>query len=159
MYFHPAFLACTLSKRILKSYVWSVLLYGCETWNKSKNIEERLSSVEMWFYRRMLRVSWMDKLSNQTMLERAETHETLVTTITKRQMSFFGHVCRKEKLEYLVSTGKFEGKRARGRQRQGSVASMKRRMEQSWTENKIIQSTKDRDIWTTMIVNVGGHGT
>ena len=74
-------------------------------------------------------------------------------------MSFFGHVCRKEKLEYLVNTGKFEGKRAWGRQRQGYVASMKRRMEQSWTENKIIQSTKDRDIWTTMIVNVDGHGT
>ena len=55
-------------KRILKSYVWSVLLYGCETWNISKNMEERLSSVEMWFYRRMLRVSWMDKLSNQTIL-------------------------------------------------------------------------------------------
>ena len=101
----------------------------------------------------------MDKLSNQTILERAETHETLVTTITKRQMSSSGHVCRKEKLEYLVSMGKFEGKRARGRQRQVYVASMKRRMEQFWTENKIIQSTKDRDGWTTMIVNVGGHGT
>ena len=44
-------------KRILKPYVWSVLLYGCETWNISKDVEERLSSVEMWFYRRMLRVS------------------------------------------------------------------------------------------------------
>ena len=76
-------------KRILKSYVWSVLLYGCETWNISRNMEERLSSVEMWFYRRMLRVSWMDKLGNQTTLERAETHKTLVTTIAKRQMSIF----------------------------------------------------------------------
>ena len=57
-------------------------------YNISKNMEERLSSVEMWFYRRMLSVSWMDKLSNQTMLEKAETHKTLVTTITKRQMSF-----------------------------------------------------------------------
>ena len=74
-------------------------------------------------------------------------------------MSFFGHVCRKEKQEYLVSTGKFEGKRARGRQRQGYVAGMKRRMEQSWTENKIIQSIKDRDIRATMIVNVGRHDT
>ena len=63
----------------------------------------------------------MNKLSNQTMFEKVETHKTLVTTITKRPMSFFGHVCRKEKLEYLVSTGKFEGKRARGRQRQGKV--------------------------------------
>ena len=56
----------------------------------------------------------MDKLSNETVSERAETCRALITTITKRQMLFFGHVCRKEKLEYLVSTGKLEGKRARG---------------------------------------------
>ena len=78
----------------------------------------------------------MDQLSTQTILERAETHKTLVAAVTKRQISFFGHICRKEKLEYLVSTGKFEGKRARGRQRQGYVASLKRGMEKSWTEIK-----------------------
>ena len=38
-------------KRILKSYVWSVLLYGCETWNISKNMEQKLASLELWFYR------------------------------------------------------------------------------------------------------------
>ena len=74
-------------------------------------------------------------------------------------MLFFGHICRKEKLEYLVSTGKFEGKRARGRQRQSYVASMKRRMGQSWTENRIIHSTKDRDVWAAKIDNVGRHDT
>ena len=58
-------------------------LYGCETWNISKNMEDRLSSVEMWLYRRMLRVPWMDTLSNETVLERAETRRTLITTITK----------------------------------------------------------------------------
>ena len=83
-----------------------------------------MSSVEMWFYRRMLRVLWMDKLSDETVLERAETCRTLITTIKKRQMLFFGHVYRKEKLEYLVSIGKLEGKRARGRQRESYVASM-----------------------------------
>lgn len=75
-------------------------------------------------------------------------------------MSFFGRIGRKEELEYLVSTWKFEGKRVRGRQRQGYVAvvaSMKRRMEQTWTETKILQSTRDRDVWTALIVNVGGH--
>ena len=73
--------------------------------------------------------------------------------------SYFDYFARCCNLGLLGFTGKVEGKRARGRQRQGYVASMKRRMEQSWTENKIIQSTKDRDSWTTMIVNVGGHGT
>ena len=72
-------------------------------------------------------------------------------------MLFFGHICRKEKLEYLVSTGKIAAKNARGRQIQGYAASMRKRMEQSWIENKIIKNTKDRVIWTTMIVNVCGQ--
>jgi len=146
-------------KRILKSYVWSVLLYGCEAWNVSKNMEEKLASLELWFYRRMLKVSWMDKVRNELVLERAETCRSLIKMITKRQMSFFGHICRKESLEYLVITGKFDGKRDRGRQRQGYVASLKRRLGLSWTDNAIIHSTKDRELWGTMIVNVIGHGT
>ena len=146
-------------KRILKSYVWSVLLYGCEAWNISKNMEEKLASLELWFYRRMLKVSWMDKVRNELVLERAETCRSLIKMITKRQMSFFGHICRKESLEYLVTTGKFDGKRDRGRQRQGYVASLKRRLGLSWTDNAIIHSTKDRELWGTMIVNVVGHDT
>ena len=73
--------------------------------------------------------------------------------------AIFGHICTKEKLEYIGNTGKLEGNRARGRQRQSYVANMKRRMGQSWTENKIIHSTKERDVWAAMIVNVGRHDT
>ena len=74
-------------------------------------------------------------------------------------LSFLGHVCRKESLEYLVTTGKFDGKRDRGRQRQGYVASLKRRVGLSWTDNVLMHSTKDRELWGTMIVNVVGHDT
>ena len=81
-------------KRILKSYVWPVLLYGCDAWKISKNMEEKLASLELWFYRRMLKVSWIDKESNEVMAERAETYRSLIKMITKRQLSF-GHICRK----------------------------------------------------------------
>ena len=122
-------------------------------------MEEKLASLELWFYRRMLKVSWMDKVRNELVLERVETCRSLIKMITKRQMFFFGHICRNESLEYLVTTGKFGGKRDRGRQRQGYVASLKRRLGLSWTDNAIIHSTQDRELWGTMIVNVVGHDT
>ena len=107
----------------------------------------------------MLKVSRMDKVSNGLALERAETCRSLIKLITKQQMSFFGHICRKESLECLVTTGKFDGKRDRGRQRQGYVAGLKRRLGLSWTHNVTIHSTKDRELWGTMIINVFGHDT
>ena len=55
------------------------------------------------------RVSLKDKLSNETAFERTKTHKTLITTIKKRQVSFFAHIFRKERLKNLVSTGTLEG--------------------------------------------------
>ena len=75
----------------------------------SKNMEEKLKSLELWFFRRMLKVSWLGRQSNEIVLDRFGSHISLINVITKRQMSFFGHICRKEKLENLVSTGKIEG--------------------------------------------------
>ena len=139
-------------KRILQSYVWSVLLYGCEAWNITKNmVEEKFASLGLWFYRRTLKASWMDNLSNEVVLERVETCMSLIKTIMKRQMSFCRHICWKESLEYLVTTGKFDGKRDRGRQRQGCVASTKRRLSLSWKDNAGVHSTKDRELWGTII--------
>ena len=63
------------------------------------------------------------------------------------------------RLEYLVTTGKFDGKRDRGRQRQGYVASMKRRLGLLLTNNAIKHSTKDRELWDTISPNAVGHDT
>ena len=57
--------------RLLKCYFWSTLLYGCETWTVSKTMEARLQAAEMWFYRRMLKASWVEKVSNAEVLYRA----------------------------------------------------------------------------------------
>jgi len=71
----------------------------------------------MWFRRRMMKISWMDKVSNDEVLLGANTTTQLMQTIITRQIRFVGHVIRKGKLEYLMLAGKIEGKRARGRQR------------------------------------------
>ena len=57
-------LSLEIRLRILKSYIWSVMLYGCETWNISKEMKKRLEAAEMWFIRRMMRVPWVEKGTN-----------------------------------------------------------------------------------------------
>ena len=89
---------------------------------------------------------------------KGETWRNLIKMITEHQMAFFGHICRKESLQYLVTMGNFDGKRDRGRQRQGYVASMKR-LGLSWTDNVVIHSTKYRELLGTVIVNIVGHDT
>ncbi|GFO44541.1 hypothetical protein PoB_007104600 [Plakobranchus ocellatus] len=72
----------------------------------------------MWFLRRMLWIPWTAKKTNERVLNEANKRRSLVRTIRKRQATFLGHVMRRGKLEHLVTTGKFEGKRSRGRQRE-----------------------------------------
>ena len=55
--------------RVLKTYVWSILLYGCETWTITAETKKNLEAAEMWFYRRMVRISWKEKRTNESLLE------------------------------------------------------------------------------------------
>ena len=96
----------TTRLRVLYCYVWSVLLYGCETWTISETMKERLRAVEMWFLRRMLKISWTEKKSNLEVRRAAGVQRTLMMTIRQRQLDFFGHVMRRKGLEALVVTEK-----------------------------------------------------
>jgi len=110
-------LSMDLKTRLLKCYVWSTLLYGCEGWTLSSSSEKKLEAAEMWLYRRMMRISWIKKVSNEKVLQMVKKERSLLRTIRKRQLKFVGHVIRKEGLEKLILEGKIEGKRQRGRQR------------------------------------------
>ena len=72
----------------LRMYIWSILLYGCECWTLSKSTEKKLEAAEMWFIRRMLKVSWTEKKSNTEVMEEAGYQRSLIKTIRKRQMKF-----------------------------------------------------------------------
>ncbi|GFO02931.1 endonuclease-reverse transcriptase [Plakobranchus ocellatus] len=76
-------------------------------------IQNKLEATEMWFLRRMLRIPWTAKKTNERVLKEANKRRSLVRTIRKRQATFLGHVMRRGKLEHLVTTGKFEGKKSR----------------------------------------------
>merc|ERR1719244_2287 len=80
-------------------------------------MERRISAAELWFYRRMLKVSWTKHVSNEEILRRVGNPVRLMDVIRNRQLRFLGHVIRKDGVEKLALTGKIEGKRDRGRQR------------------------------------------
>ena len=104
--------------RLIKCYRWSTLMYGCETWTISQAMKKQLEAAEIWFLRRTMKISWIKEVTNKNALRRTQTERQLMKQIAKRQCSFLRHVLRKRGIEYQVATGKVEGKRDRGRQRQ-----------------------------------------
>ena len=145
-------------QRILNCYTWSILICGRETWSISAAMQKRLEATEMWFLRRMLKISWTEKVSNERVLTIANAKRKFLHTIKKRKMTFLGHVMRKKGIENLSLTGKVEGKKARGRQRTTYLCNMK-----DWTNrtngNELIQTCQDREVWRSMIVNALTHDT
>ena len=75
----------------------------------------KLEATEMWFIRRMQRISYTEHVTNIVVLHRANTKRKLISEMVNRQVKFFGHVMHKEEMGNLVTTGYVEGKRARGR--------------------------------------------
>ncbi|GFN90701.1 craniofacial development protein 2-like protein [Plakobranchus ocellatus] len=100
----------------------------------------------------------LTKKTNDTVLEEAHTTRLLISKIRKRQVTFFGHVMRREKLENLVTTGMLEGKRSRGKQREKLIEGLT-----DWLKAgkslEAIEATKDRKMWWTMIANAVKQGT
>ncbi|GFN73966.1 retrovirus-related pol polyprotein from type-2 retrotransposable element r2dm [Plakobranchus ocellatus] len=145
-------------KRALQCYIEPVLMYGCEAWTISKQIQNKLKATEMWYLRRMLRIPWTAKKTNERVLNEANKRRSLVRTIRKRQATFLGHVMRRGKLEHLVTTGKFEGKRGRGRQREKIMDGLATCLGPGKVSD-ILAPVKDRDLWRDMIANAYKQGT
>ena len=114
----------------------------------------RTRAVEMCFLRRMLKISWTEKKSNLEVRRAAGVQRTLMMTIRQRQLDFFGHVMRSQGLEALVITGKVEGRRARGRQRQKYLDSLCTYLEDNVSPTQLIRATEDRLLWHDMVANV-----
>ena len=140
--------------RALKTYIWSTLTYGSETWTISKIMKNKINAAELWFYRRMLRISWTDRVTNEEVLRRVGQQRTLIRVIRKRQMEFLGHIIRREKIEHLCLTGMIEGRRSRGRQRKKYLDSILEDMEENITAGQLIQRARDRNRWRQMTAYV-----
>ena len=112
-------IALNTRKRILYCYIWSTLQYGVETWTISENMAKRLSAFEMWAYRRMLRISWTEKVTNEEVLRKVRCDKRLYNIIQTKKLKYFGHIIRQngDTLPRTLIDGKVKGLRGRGRPR------------------------------------------
>jgi hypothetical protein len=106
-----------LKKRMIKTLVWSVVLYGSETWTMRKEDVKRLEAFEMWIWRRMERLSWKEHKTNEEILQTVGEGRTLIKTIRERQRKWIGHMMRGDSLLRNIIEGRMEGEKTRGRPR------------------------------------------
>ena len=114
-----------LKKRFVKGFVWSVALYGSETWTIKAKDKKHLEAFEMWIWRRMLKISWRDHKTNEEVLRMVGVERTLISTIRNRQKNWMGHILRGDGLLKDIIEGKFEGRRPRGRKRKSMLDDLK----------------------------------
>jgi hypothetical protein len=79
----------------------------------NKSIEKQLEATEIWFWRRMLKVPWTDKITNEDILKQVNMKRKLIKEIRKKQSRFIRHILRKGELEIIVTTGKIKGRKDR----------------------------------------------
>ena len=115
-----------LKMKILKCLVWPVMLYGCESWTQRKDDEKRIEAAEMWFFRRLLRVSWTDKRTNESILHELGTTRKLLTLINERKLRYVGHALRNQDTDLMktIFQGKTEAKRKKGRPAASLIGNM-----------------------------------
>ena len=110
----------TLLKKVhlVKAMVFPVVMYGCESWTIRKPERRRIDAFELCYWRRLLRVPWTARRSNQSILQEISPEYSLEGLMLKLKLQYFGHLMwRAESLEKTLMLGKIEGSRRTGRQR------------------------------------------
>ena len=103
---------------LVKAMVFSVVMYGCESWTVKKAECRRIDAFELWCWRRLLRVPWTVRRSNQSILKEISPGISLEGIMLKLKLQYFGHLMRRvDSLEKTLKLGGIGGKRRRGRQR------------------------------------------
>ena len=100
--------------RAIKCYIWPTLFYGAETWTTTKSLLSRLDAFEMWVYRRVLKISWTEKITNEEVLRRMGTGREIVRQFKTRKLQYLGHLIRHNTSQIQLIEGKIEVRRSRG---------------------------------------------
>ena len=100
--------------RLVKAIVFPVVMYGCETWTIKKAECQRIEAFELWCWRRLLRVPWTARRSNQSILKEISPECSLEGLMLKLKLQYFGHLMRRpDSFEKTLMLGKIEGRRRR----------------------------------------------
>ena len=101
-----------LRKKLVKCYIWSIALYGAESWTLRTVDQKHLESFKIWCWRRMEKISWTDHVRNEEVLLRVKEQRNILHEISKRKANWIGHILRRNCLLKQVIGGKIKGERS-----------------------------------------------
>lgn len=139
--------------KLVRTLIFPILLYGAETWTLREQERKKIDALEMWCWRRMLRIPWTAHRTNISILRELKIEQRLSSTILSRILRYFGHVSRRENaMERLVIQGKVEGTRSRGRSPTRWTDQIKSATNSSLQD--CTKKAKDRNKWREIISTV-----